>query len=42
MKIKKRKTKTCVIKRKLEFQDYKNCLDAAQIETKIKPVRKKN
>ena len=42
MKIKKRKTKTCVIKRKLEFQDYKNCLEVAQIETKIKPVRKKN
>ena len=41
MKIKKRKTKTCVIKRKLEFQDYKNCLEVAQIETKIKPVRKK-
>ena len=27
-------TKKCVIKRKLKFQDYKNCLDAAQIERK--------
>ena len=30
MKIKKGKgTKKCVIKRKLKFQDYKNCLGAA-------------
>ena len=28
-------TKKCVIKRKLKFQDYKNCLEAAQIENKI-------
>ena len=27
--------KTCVIKRKLLFQDYKNCLQAAHIEIKI-------
>ena len=27
--------KKCVIKRKLKFQDYKNCLEAAQIEKKI-------
>ena len=25
-------TKKCIIKRKLIFQDYKNCLEAAQIE----------
>ena len=28
-------TKNCVIKRKLKFEDYKNCLEAAQIENKI-------
>ena len=28
-------TKKCVIKRKLKFQNYKNCLEAAQIENKI-------
>ena len=28
-------TKKCVIKRKLKFEDYKNCLEAAQIENKI-------
>ena len=31
MKIKKQKAQ----KRKLKFQDYKNCLEAAQIENKI-------
>ena len=36
MKIKKEKTqKNCVIKRKLQFKDYKNSLVAAQIENKI-------
>ena len=36
MKIKKSKgTKKCVIKRKLKFEDYKNCLKSAQIENKI-------
>ena len=36
MKIKKAKgTKKCVIKRKLKFEDYKNCLEAAQIENII-------
>ena len=34
-------TKHCVIKRKLKFQDYKNCLEAAQIETKINHLEKK-
>ena len=28
-------TKKRVIKRKLKFRDYKNCLEAAQIEIKI-------
>ena len=35
-------TKKCVIKIKLKFQDYKNCLEAAQIENKIKHLQKKN
>ena len=34
-------TKKYVIKRKLTFQDYKNCLEAAQIERKINNLRKK-
>ena len=41
MKIKKAKgTKKYVIKRKLKFQDYKNCLEAAQIENKINHLEK--
>ena len=32
-------TKTCVIK-KLKFQDYKNCLEAAQVENKINHLEK--
>ena len=32
---KSKATKNYVIKRKLRFQDYKNCLEAAQIENKI-------
>ena len=34
-------TRKCVIKIKLKFQDYKNCLKAAQIERKINYLRKK-
>ena len=35
MNIKKQnEKKICVIKRKLKFQDYKNFLEAAQIENK--------
>ena len=34
-------TKKCVIKRKLRFQDYKDCSEAAQIERKINYLRKK-
>ena len=36
MKTKKQKTqKKCVIKSQLKFQDYKNCLEAPQIQNKI-------
>ena len=34
-------TKKCVIKRKLKFEDYKNCLEAAQIENEINHLEKK-
>ena len=27
--------KKCVIKRKLKFEDFKNCLQASQLENKI-------
>ena len=33
--------KKCVIKRKLKFQDYKDCLEAAQMERKIEYFKKK-
>ena len=33
--------KKCVIKRKLKFQGYKNCLEAAQIERKKNYLRNK-
>ena len=33
--------KKCIKKRNLKFQDYKNCLEAAQIERKINYLRKK-
>ena len=33
-------TKKYVIKRRLKFQDYKNCLKAAQIERKLNYLRK--
>ena len=32
--------KKCVIKRKLKFQDYKNCFEAAQTENKINHLEK--
>ena len=36
VKIKKAKgTKKCVVKRKLKFESYKNCLEATQLENKI-------
>ena len=40
MKMKKRKAKKCAIKRKLKFQDYKNCLEAVQVENKIYHLQK--
>ena len=33
--------KKCVIKRKLEFKDYKKCLKVSQIENKINYLEKK-
>ena len=42
MSIKKSEgTKKCVIKRKLKFQDYKNCLKASQIISKVNNLEKK-
>ena len=42
MEIKNQKAqKKCVIKRKLKFQDYKNCLEAVQIKNKINHLEKK-
>ena len=29
-------TKSCIIKRKLKFENYKNCLKATQLDNKIK------
>ena len=40
MKIKAKGTKRCAIKRNLKFEDYKNCLEAAQIENKINHIEK--
>ena len=41
VKIKKAKdTKKCVIKRKLKFENYKNCLEATQLENKINHLEK--
>ena len=34
-------TKQCVIKRKLKFQDYENCLRAAKIKNEINYSEKK-
>ena len=33
-------TEKCVIKRKLKFEDYENCLEAAQTENKISHLEK--
>ena len=33
-------TKKCVIERKLKFENYKNCLEATQLESKIKYLEK--
>ena len=34
-------TKKCVIKGKLEFENYKNCLEATQLDNKMKYLEKK-
>ena len=34
-------TKTCAIKGKLKFENYKNCLEATQLENKINHLEKK-
>ena len=42
MKIKKTKgTKKCVIKRKLNFENYKNCLEATWEENELFKKRKR-
>ena len=33
-------TKKCVIRRKLKFENYKNCLEATQLENKINYLEK--
>ena len=33
-------TKQCAIKRKLKFENYKNCLEATQLESKINYLEK--
>ena len=36
VKVKKAKdTENCVIKKKLKFENYKNCSDATQVDNKI-------
>ena len=38
---KAKSTKKCVIKRKLRFENYKNCLKATQFDNKINCLEKK-
>ena len=33
-------TKKCVIKRKFKFENYKNCLEATQLENEINYIEK--
>ena len=33
-------TKKCVIKRKLKYENHKNCLEATQLENKINHLEK--
>ena len=41
VKIKKQKSqKKCIIKRKIKFENCKNCLEATQLENKIKYLEK--
>ena len=37
---KERRTKKCIIRRKFNFQDYKNSLETAQVENRIKHLEK--
>ena len=37
---KAKSTKKCVIKRKLKFENYKSCLEATQLDNKIKYIEK--
>ena len=37
---KAKSTKKCVIKRKLKFENYKNCLEATQLESKTNHLEK--
>ena len=41
VKIKKQKTQKSVIKRKLKFENYKNSLEATQLDNKINYLEKK-
>ena len=42
VKTKKAKgTKKCVKKRKLKFENYKNCFEATQLDNKVKYLEKK-
>ena len=34
-------TKKCAIRRKLNFENYENCLEATQLDNKIKCLEKK-
>ena len=40
VKIKKQKAQRSVIKRKLKFENYENCLEATQLENKINHLEK--
>ena len=40
VKTKKQRHKKCVIKRKLKFENNKNCLEATQLDSKIKYLEK--
>ena len=33
--IENQKTKQCVVKQKLKFEDYRNCLESTQLENQI-------
>ena len=41
MKIKKQNAQKTVIKRKLKFENYKNCFEATQLENKINQKSRK-